>query len=66
MNSRGTWAKALVKGIDGSWPSTNDKSNFGAQWQKEIDEWKAYTANYANNRFNTDDLNSISKNFLHH
>jgi hypothetical protein len=64
MNSRGTWAKALVKGIDGSWPSTNDKSNFGAQWQKEIDEWKAYTANYANNRFNTDDLNSVRDGFV--
>jgi hypothetical protein len=64
MNSRGTWAKALVKGIDGSWPATNDKSNFGAQWQKEIDEWKTYTANYANNRFNTDDLNAARDGFV--
>jgi hypothetical protein len=64
MNSRGTWAKALVKGIDGSWPATNDKSNFGAQWQKEIDEWKNYTANYANNRFNLDDLNAARDGFV--
>jgi hypothetical protein len=64
MNSRGTWAKTLIKGIDGSWPATNDKSNFGAQWQKEIDEWKAYTANYANNRFNLDDLNSARDGFV--
>jgi hypothetical protein len=64
MNSRGIWAKAIVKGIDGSWPSTNDKSNYGAQWQKEIDEWKAYTANYANNRFNLDDLNAARDGFV--
>jgi hypothetical protein len=64
MNTRGTWAKALVKGIDGSWPATNDKSNFGAQWQKEIDEWKAYTASYATNRFNLDDLNSARDGFV--
>ena len=64
MNSRGTWAKAIVQGIDGSWPSTNDKSNFGAQWQKEIDEWKNYTANYANNRFNLDDLNAARDGFV--
>jgi hypothetical protein len=63
MNSRGVWAKAIVQGIDGSWPSTNDKSNFGAQWQKEIDEWKTYTANYANNRFNIDDLNAARDGF---
>jgi hypothetical protein len=64
MNSRGVWAKAIVKGIDGSWPSTNDKSNYGAQWQKEIDEWKAYTASYANNRFNLDDLNAARDGFV--
>jgi hypothetical protein len=64
MTIRGDGAKLSLKGLDGSWPSTNDKSNNGAQWQKEIDEWKSYTTKYANNRFNLDNLNNAREGFV--
>ncbi len=54
MTQNGTIAKAVNLGLSKLWP---DSSNDGAKWQKEIQDWKDYTANYTKNRF---DLSSLS------
>jgi hypothetical protein len=56
MVTKGSQVQVLNAGLERLWPSTATESSNGAQWQKEIQEWKDYTANYTKNRFNTDTL----------
>jgi hypothetical protein len=52
MTKNAASTQVFNTGLSSLWPSTNN----GAKWQKEINDWKDYTANYTKNRFNTDTL----------
>jgi hypothetical protein len=64
MTTKGDFVKLATKGLDGSWPNVNTNSSYGAQWQKEIDQWKDYTTNYTKNRFDVKDLNKLREGSL--
>jgi hypothetical protein len=56
MTQNGSIAQAVNLGISKIWPDT---TNNGAKWQKEIQDWKDYTANYTKNRFDLSKLESL-------
>jgi hypothetical protein len=56
MTQNGSIAQAVNLGISKIWPDT---TNDGAKWQKEIQDWKDYTANYTKNRFDLSKLESL-------
>ena len=56
MTQNGSIAQAVNLGISKIWPDT---TNDGAKWQKEIQDWKDYTANYTKNRFDLSKLETL-------
>jgi hypothetical protein len=59
MTNNASVVKVVSTGIEKLWPSPNTGTKPGAEWQKEIQEWKDYTANYTKNRFNLDALSTM-------
>ena len=56
MTNKGSVVLVANQAMEAFWPNTTGLTSNGAKWQKEIQEWKDYTANYTKNRFNTDTL----------
>jgi hypothetical protein len=57
MTQNATISKVFNTGLERLWPEATNKE--GAQWQKEIQDWKDYTSNYTKNRFDVSKLNGL-------
>jgi hypothetical protein len=57
MTQNATISKVFNTGLERLWPEATNKN--GAQWQKEIQDWKDYTSNYTKNRFDVSKLNEL-------